>query len=251
MIDRRSVLLGAAAAVAGVAAGPLDELPAAAAGPRLRVMTWNAPRRLDPSGRARARFLAGVLDAYAVDVVAGQEWTDRDPRRVFPRSWGVHRPSPARSTMVAWRRSSVDVTRRGWRRLDGPGDGVPTRGVSWVAGRVRGHRAVVGSVHLPAFKTSSRVRAAAFREQEPAAAAWLSRGPRILAGDLNATVGTSWTRNLDRVGEWSRPVPSGPRGLTIDYVGAHRCGPWVPVRTWLVRGSPSDHDPVVVELRKV
>lgn len=208
------------------------------------VATANAPHRLRPHKTDFQR-----LADQGVDIICAQEHADRDDWR--PRGWRRWRPRVAQSTTVYWNPRTVTVKRRGHARMSSPGFH-EYRGLTWVHFRTKEGPLRVASAHPPAFKTSRPRHAREYRKQEKRMAAWLEDGAfRCIAGDINGQIPSRvWTRTLGRVGRWSKPIPSGPGGKKIDYVGVNRRGPWKIVRSALGSKGRSDHRPVIVKLEK-
>ena len=76
---------------------------------------------------------------------------------------------------------------------------------------------------------------------------WLKGGKnRVIAGDINGVLPSSWTKPLAAVGRWSKQVKSGPHNARIDYVGVARRGPYKVTRTRLMAKGRSDHKAVMV-----
>lgn len=213
----------------------------------LTVATQNYPHRILVKDRAAAQRTFQRLADQGCDVIVGQEQTDTDPRVVCPDGWRFHRPKAARHNAVYWNPATVEEEKVGHVRVNKRDGATWTRFIVWVHVKKDGKPARVGGIHLPAFKTSRPRNAAEFRVQEERLANWLHGGKwRILAGDFNAQIPSRvWTRNLARVGRWSRKVVSGPHRSKIDYAGSSRRGRWYPVRTRTM-DSRSDHKAVIV-----
>lgn len=182
-------------------------------------------------------------------VIAAQENRDGDPAKNCPKGWAFFRDPEAQSNAVYYNPKILSPVDDGLFRMSSPGFR-SLRYIVWVRFKTKGGRPLhFGSVHLPAFKTSSKSAAEEFRKQEPKAAAWLAGDPAaVLAGDYNAQIPSNWTPNIQKVGVPSRQIPTGPAGQPIDYVVTHKGGLWKPTETRRIKSSSSDHDIALVKL---
>lgn len=216
------------------------------AGESVEVVAWNTPHRLGPHAAGVAQ-----LARTGADVIAVQEVTDRDPERMTPPGWSSYRPARARHNAVLWDRATVERVRCGALRVSNARTGPRVRYAVWCHFRTAAGPMRVASVHLPAFYTRSDRNRREYDAQEPRLARWLERGRwRVMAGDYNGRIPGRRTPNLADAARWSRPVPSGPSGQRIDYVGASRAGPWRVSSTVAGPYLTSDHRPVRVTLTR-
>lgn len=213
------------------------------------VATANVPHRLLHKGLGRdMQRLADI----GVTIIGTQESADNDWKVIRPQGWRHWRPDIARHGIVMWDPRKVTMVKKGYETISiaKKGTNPNYRAIVWVHFRVKatGDRIRFGTTHLPAFYNSKAGQRREYDHQEPLAAKWLAGGRnRVLVGDFNGKIPGSRTRNLARVGRWSRQVVSGPHNAKIDYVGTNRRGPWRPGRTRTVQGG-SDHRYVVVTL---
>lgn len=208
----------------------------------LTVGTFNSPHRLLP----HAADYDVLADRYQCDVVLGQENTDNDPEKNCSDNWTYYRPVEARSNAIYWNPDSILASDNGCFQLSSPGFN-SERWLVWQHFLKDGHHARIASVHLPAFYNKYPKNKVEYDKQEPKVAEWLEGGKhRILGGDLNGKIGNRRLRHLTKAGRWSKPVPSGPAGQPIDYVGSSIFGNWYPIKTRVHKPSRSDHNAVVV-----
>lgn len=209
----------------------------------ITVATFNSPHRLMPHAAAFQR----LADRGCV-IICAQENADNDPQRNMPDGWRYYRPARARSTAVYWNPHAVDHTAHGHATVSSAGFR-EHRGLTWVQFDTPDGLMRIASAHPPAFKTSRRSHAIEYRKQIRLMAEWLRNSPdRVLAGDINGRIPSLWTRPLSRAGRWSRPVPSGPNGARIDYIGVNKHGLWQIHRTLLDQKRSSDHRAVIAQL---
>ena len=214
---------------------------------QVKIATYNAPHRL--LHKNLKRDFQKLAD-MGCDVIVAQEQTDNDPPKVCPRGWRFYRPKKARHNVVYWNPKRVKDKKRGAQKVNQHAGATWVRYIVWVHFATPIGPMRVGGIHLPAFKTSRPANAKEFRYQEKKLTAWLKGGKwRVLGGDYNARIPSSWVPNLQRVGRFSKQVVSGPHKAKIDYVGVAKHGPYKITSTTTMSGG-SDHKAVIVTLRK-
>lgn len=210
------------------------------------VATWNAPPRagLEP----RVRGFQRLADKGA-SVLGGQEIPDADAKRLCPNGYRRHRPGVARSEVVFWDPRIWEHMNRGKFKISSP-KAPADRFIVWVHLRHRLTREErrFGVAHFVAFKTSKN--GDEFRYQENRVAKWLSAGPRrVLLCDANASPGSPWLRNVEKVATaQTPPTKSGPKGQFIDLILVNDAYPRAR-NAKALSGYPGDHKPVIADLQ--
>lgn len=179
-------------------------------------------------------------------MILAQEHTDNDPEANCPEGWDYHRPDVARSNVVYWNPATIRVRKRGANRLSTPGFR-SLRYLVWVGADTAAGPMEIASIHLPAFYSSSEANRKEYDRQAAKVAEWV-RGSelRVVGGDFNGKTGNRRMRPIDEVLDLSDPVPSGPAGQPIDYVGVAKAGPYRVVGTERMAATNSDHAAVIV-----
>jgi hypothetical protein len=187
-----------------------------------------------------------LFEKYRCDVVLGQENTDRDPARNVPDGCRYFRPAPARSNVLYWDPRRINAIYNGYFRLSSP-TFYSERWLIWQHFLKANRHARIGAVHLPAFYNRKPRNRIEYDKQELKVARWFEgNSDRILGGDFNGKIGAPRLRHLSPLGRWSKPVPSGPKGQSIDYVGAVKTGRWFPIQTQTHKPRNADHRAVIV-----
>lgn len=209
----------------------------------VKVATYNSPGRYEFA--ARAADVARLAERGVV-AVALQETGRTDLSRLAPPGWKWHRGSGAQSTSVLWDATRLTAVATGFERTSRPGAISQGRGITWVHLRdAAGGEIVFGSLHLPAFKQRSAVRASEYRYQVPRVADWLAADPRRVIGcDCNGNPSRGdWLDPMKAAATHTQSVRTHPVGA-IDYI-------WVnkdvarPVGVTVMETRGSDHDALI------
>lgn len=213
----------------------------------IKVATYNAPHRLQHKGlKADIQKLAN----QGCVIIALQEVTDGDPAKYAPSGWGWERPTLARSTALLYKKSVFTRVNGGGYRMHSTSAPSAARYITWADLKHTSNTTIrVGSIHLPAFKTSSQARAKEFRYQENRAANWLNvSSNRILMGDFNASpTGKAWMPNMLKVGTCYSPTfQTGPTAQVIDHVWVRKGQPRPKGLSSMAGGS--DHKALIVQV---
>lgn len=201
--------------------------------------SWNAPHKY---GQQRATTL-DRLDRRGVQILAVQQWTDRDHRRLLPDHWRAWRPEKARSASLLWNNRTHRLIRAGAYQLSSPAAPAP-RFIVWaVLQDRRTHQRIrAGSAHLVAWPYRTAARAAEHAHQTRRLATWLQAGPRRWVGtDLNSRPRHPRVAPLRAVAHHSRPVLATYSTAPIDQLWSRRRMA-ADARTW--HTSASDHRPI-------
>lgn len=209
------------------------------------VATWNAPPRAGL--KPRVRGFQRLAD-QGVSVIGGQEIPDADAKRLCPKGYRRHRPGVARSEVVYWSPKIWKCLNRGKFKISSP-KAPADRFIVWVhlRHRVTGEERRFGVAHLVAFKTSKNGEE--FKYQAARVAKWMSAGPRrVLLCDANASPGSRWLRDVEKVATAQTPeTRSGPKGQFIDLILVNNAYPRAR-HAKALSGYPGDHKPVIAYL---